>query len=286
MHPKCTVSDKHHFAAGPYIMGVVNVTPDSFSDGGDFFNPDKAIEYGLKLIAEGAHILDIGGESTRPGAQIIEIEEEIRRVVPVIKGLHKAATEQGVQLSIDSRNAKTMRAALKAGAHIINDVSALTHDADAACVVAEAKVPVILMHMRGSPQSMQKKPLYNNVLNDIYEFFEERISFCETHRIDADLLVLDPGIGFGKTLEHNLLILRNIKKFNDLSLPLLLGTSRKSFIAALSQDEPPDDRIAGSLASALWGLSQGVKIIRVHDVRETQQAFKIYQAIESALGES
>ncbi|MCB1651443.1 MAG: dihydropteroate synthase [Alphaproteobacteria bacterium] len=279
-----------HKTDEPQLMGIVNVTPDSFSDGGKFYNSDSAIEHGLKLISEGAHVLDIGGESSRPGAQVVDIESEIRRVVPVIKELKADAVQNNVRISIDTRNAKTMEAALDAGADIINDISALTHDPQSVHVAASAKKPVILMHMRGTPQTMQGNPQYNNVVEDIIDYFKTRISFCETHRIDESLLILDPGIGFGKTLEHNLLILRNIKKFHALGCPLLLGTSRKSFIAALSQKEahnepentPPNERLGGSISSALWGLSQGVQILRVHDVKETLQAIKIYRAISAA----
>lgn len=254
------------------------MTPDSFSDGEDFYSVDKAIEHGLKLASEGAMILDVGGESSRPGAQSVDIDEEIRRVVPVIDGLKGAAP----WISIDTRNARTMAAALKAGANIINDISALTHDPDSVSVVAEAKVPVCLMHMQGTPDMMQKNPQYNNVVKDIYEFLQRRIEFCDTHRIDVSNIIIDPGIGFGKTVQDNLLILSNINKFHGLGAPVLLGTSRKSFIGKTSNDEPADERISGSLASALYGYSQGVQIFRVHDVKEHVQAFKIYDAISSA----
>lgn len=262
----------------PMIMGVVNVTPDSFSDGGQYINPTKAIAHGLSLLEAGADILDIGGESTRPGAEPVTPEEEIARIIPVIEGLQGKAQ----WISVDTRNAITMEAALKAGANIINDVSALTHDKCAADVASEAQVPVILMHAQGTPHSMQNNPIYNNVVEDIYNHLQERISFCETRRVDAKLLICDPGIGFGKTLEHNLLILRNIRRFHDLGVPVMLGVSRKSFIGKLSKDEPPHDRIPGSLSAALWGLSQGAQFYRVHDVAETVQAFKIYQAIAAA----
>ena len=275
---KRTIADSHVFGGGPYIMGVVNVTPDSFSDGGEFLSVDKAIEHGLDLAREGAVILDVGGESTRPGAEAVDIADEIDRIVPVIEGLKGKVP----WVCVDTRNAKTMEAALKAGASALNDISALTHDSQSIYVAAEAQVPIFLMHMQGSPQNMQKNPSYNNVLGDVYEYLQERVSVCETHRIDASLIVCDPGIGFGKTLEHNLIMLRNIKEFQGLGVPLLLGTSRKSFIGKISGDEPPNERIPGSLASALWGLSQGVQIYRVHDVKETVQAFKIYEAILSA----
>lgn len=270
-------SPLHPFAGGPHIMGIVNVTPDSFSDGGHFLSPDKAIEHGLALVQAGATILDVGGESTRPGAQAIDVNEEIRRIIPVIQGLSGAAP----WISVDTRNAKTMQAALKAGANSINDISALTHDSQSVFVASEAKIPVFFMHSQGIPESMQKNPMYNNVVKDILEYLKQRIDFFDTNGIDANMLVCDPGIGFGKTLEHNCLILRNIERFHDLGVPVLLGTSRKSFIAWLSKGEPPEQRISGSIASALWGLSQGVQVFRVHDVRETVQAFKVFEAIYS-----
>ncbi|MCB1721322.1 MAG: dihydropteroate synthase [Alphaproteobacteria bacterium] len=283
MTRKCTavdVSNSHPFAGGPHVMGVVNVTPDSFSDGGKFLNPDKAIVHGLQMVSEGARILDVGGESSRPGAEPIDVEEEIARIVPVIEGL----VGKVPWVSIDTRNAKTMEAALKAGANIINDISALSYDPDSLSVAAGAGVPIFLMHMQGSPRTMQKKPLYHNVVEDVYQYLQQRIELCETHRIDVEMLVCDPGIGFGKTLEHNLLLLRNIKEFHGLGVPILLGTSRKSFIGKISNDEPPDDRLAGSLASALYGYSQGVQIFRVHDVAAHVQAFKVFDAIQNVQG--
>lgn len=256
-------------------MGVVNVTPDSFSDGGHFLNHDKAIEHGLRLISEGADMLDIGGESTRPGAIPVAAAEEKRRILPVIEAL----AGQMRWISVDTRHAETMEVALAAGATIINDVSALRHDPRSVAVIAEASVPVILMHMQGTPETMQKNPKYNNVIKDIHDFFEERIKFCETNRIERENIVLDPGIGFGKTLEQNLLILKNLKDFSDLGCPLCLGVSRKSFIGKLSNDAEAKDRLAGSIAGALWGLSHDVDIMRVHDVRETKQAFDVWRAI-------
>ncbi len=276
---KASVSRKvPPFGDAPLIMGIVNVTPDSFSDGGEFYNKDKAIEHGVTLLEEGAHILDIGGESTRPGAQVVGIQEEIDRVCPVIEGLSKIAPH----ISVDTRNAETMRAALKSGATSINDVSGLTHDPESIDVAASTDVPLFIMHMQGNPQLMQNSPSYENVVDEIYQYFQNSIDILKTKHIEMNRVVLDVGIGFGKTLEHNLLLLRNIKKFHDLGCPLLLGTSRKSFIPSLSRGEPADKRLAGSLSSALWGLSQGVQIFRVHDVAETAQAFKIYEAIESS----
>lgn len=272
------VHDTHVFSGGSHIMGIVNVTPDSFSDGGKYVDPEKAIAHGLRLVEEGAHILDIGGESTRPGSEVVGIDEEIKRVVPVIAGLRGKAK----WISIDTRNAATMEAAIKAGANAVNDISALTHDVNSARVISDAKVPVFLMHMQGTPQTMQKNPIYKNVVEDIFEYLKQRILYCETHRIDAGMIVCDPGIGFGKTLEHNVSLLKNIARFHDLGVPILLGASRKSFIAKLSKNENEEDRLSGSLAAALWGLSQGVQIFRVHDVKETAQAFRVFESMRSA----
>ncbi len=259
-------------------MGVVNVTPDSFSDGGEFLNKDKAIAHGQALLRDGADILDIGGESTRPGAQGVDVEEEIERIVPVIEGLKGAAK----WISVDTRNSKVMEAALKSGANIINDISALSHDSRSVHIVSEAQVPVILMHMQGSPQDMQENPIYNNVVDDICQYLKNRIEYCETHRIKIQNVVLDPGIGFGKMAEDNLLIIRNIKEICAIGAPVLLGASRKSFIGKVLGEEDANQRLYGSLSSALYGLSQGVKLFRVHDVRETAQAFKVYSAISDA----
>lgn len=269
-------------AGDPVIMGVVNVTPDSFSDGGKYISKNKAVEHAHRLIEEGATILDVGGESTRPGAQAVDIQEEIDRVCPVIEELSKFAPH----ISIDTRNAKTMRAAIKAGATAINDISALTHDVDTLYIVKNFDGAVFVMHMQGNPQNMQKSPHYDDIIDDIYKYLQGVINRCATFGIDINRLVIDPGIGFGKTLEHNLLILRNIKKFSDLSMPLLLGTSRKSFIGKLDEGADANQRLGGSLASVLYARSQGVKMFRVHDVKETVQALKIYDAIADSDSES
>ncbi len=265
----------HVLGPFPQIMGVVNVTPDSFSDGGAYIDPEQAIAHGLELLAQGASILDIGGESTRPGARPVSVEEELARVVPVIEGLAGKAQ----WISIDSRNSAVMEAAIEVGANIINDVSGLTHDPRSVEVAAAASCPVILMHSQGQPVDMQENPNYNNVVSEVYSWLENRIRICETHRVDAGMLVIDPGIGFGKTLEHNLLLLRNIKEFLGLKVPIMLGTSRKSFIAAISEGESPEERLGGSVSSVLWGVSQGGQLFRVHDVAATRQAIDIYQAI-------
>ena len=260
---------------GPAIMGVVNVTPDSFSDGGEFYNKNKAIEHGLRLVQEGADTLDIGGESTRPGAEVVEIQEEIDRVCPVIEGLVGKAD----YISIDTRNAATMREAIKCGANIINDISALTYDPESITVAAGCDLPIVAMHSQGTPQDMQLNPQYDSIVTDIIEYFEDQVNRYKTYRIDEKRIVIDPGIGFGKTLEHNLQILGNIKEICDIGVPVLLGTSRKSFIEKIDTSADESQRIGGSLSSALWGVSQGCAMVRVHDVRETAQALKIYRAI-------
>ncbi len=261
----------------PVIMGVVNVTPDSFSDGGECYAPKAALTHGLRLLEQGVHILDIGGESTRPGSAAISIDEELRRVIPVIKALK----EQGAPIiSIDTQNAETMRIGVDNGANLINDISGLHGDPKSVSVVAESGLPVCIMHMQGTPQTMQNNPNYNNILDEVMAFFEERLEFCDSHGVAQNRVILDPGIGFGKTLEHNLTLIKNINKFKDLGCPLLLGVSRKSFIGAISGETNPKERLAGSLAAALYGLDAGVQIFRVHDVKQTRQAFQVHNAIK------
>lgn len=260
------------------IMGIVNVTPDSFADGGLYFDTEAAIAHGRSLIEAGADILDIGGESTRPGALPIGQDEEIRRVVPVIKGL----AGFGVPLSIDTRRAAVMAAATAAGATIINDVSALQHDPASLAAAAKAGVPVVLMHALKNPETMQDDPQYNNVLLDVYDSLEGRIEAAVTAGIPFDRLIIDPGIGFGKTLAHNLELLSGLGVFHGLGAPILLGVSRKSFIARLTGESRAAFRVPGSLAAQLQGVLQGVKIVRVHDVAEMVQAQKTFCAILSA----
>ncbi len=264
---------------GPYIMGIVNVTPDSFSDGGAYYSPEKAIEHGLRLIEEGADILDIGGESTRPGAAPVSVEEEIARVRPVIEGLREAAP----LISIDTYHAATMKAALAAGAGMINDVTALTGDPESLDVIRSTDVPVCIMHMQGDPLCMQEKPNYNNVVVDILDYFHQKIDEYETAGIAKNRLICDVGLGFGKSLDHNLSLIQGLKRFHDLGTPLLIGASRKSFIDGVCNHKTyPQERLPGSLSTVLYALQQGVHIFRVHDVAETRQAFKVWQAIEKA----
>jgi dihydropteroate synthase len=258
-------------------MGIVNVTPDSFSDGGRFLSTDKAIAHALRLAGEGAHILDIGGESTRPGAKPVSPAEEQDRILPVIEGIK--ASGCGAALSADTRCAATMRLCLTAGVEIINDVSALRHDPDSIDIVRKSNCRVCLMHMQGTPETMQENPHYENVVEEVLEFLSNRISTCETAGIAKERLMIDPGIGFGKDQTHNLRLLANLARFKGLGVPVLLGASRKGFIGRVDTGINATDRLGGSIAVALHGLTQGADIIRVHDVAQTRQAFALWQAV-------
>ena len=259
----------------PLIMGILNVTPDSFSDGGKYLTPDRAVVRGLWLADAGADIIDVGGESTRPGADSISGDEERKRILPVIRTL----AEKGVTVSVDTRRAATMRAALDAGAVIINDISALTFDPDSCRVAAESQVPIILMHSPDTHGSTPLNPHYDDVVLDTYDYLEARLAACKAEGIGRDRLIVDPGIGFGKTTADNVAILRELAIFQGFGRPILLGASRKRFIASFGAGESPDDRLAGSLAVALHGLNHGVQILRVHDVRETVQACAAWKAM-------
>ncbi|HEX5957252.1 MAG TPA: dihydropteroate synthase [Hyphomicrobiaceae bacterium] len=259
----------------PGIIGIVNVTPDSFSDGGRWFGTDAAIARGLQLEAEGADILDIGGESTRPGAEPVSVDEELARVVPVVAALAKQVR---VPISVDTRNAEVMRRAADAGARMINDVAALGYGSDSLRVAAEMGLPVVLMHAQGDPRTMQIDPRYDDVVLDVYDWLEARISACETAGIARERIVIDPGIGFGKTLEHNLALLAGLSIFHGLGCPVLLGASRKRFIGRLCGDVPAPERMPGSVAAALLGAAQGAQLLRVHDVAATRQALTVWEA--------
>lgn len=259
----------------PLVMGVVNVTPDSFSDGGDHADTENAIAHSFRLAADGADILDIGGESTRPGAAPVSIDEELSRILPVIEALADA----GLTVSVDTRHAAVMTAALSAGASIVNDVTALTGDADSMGVVAEKDVPVILMHMQGEPGTMQDNPSYADAAMDVRQYLSARIDACVAAGIDKERIAIDPGIGFGKTLEHNLDILGRLHLLSELDCPVVLGVSRKSFIGKITDVKDPKQRLGGSLAAALAGIDQGANILRVHDVAETVQALAVWDAL-------
>ncbi|WP_337995789.1 dihydropteroate synthase [Oleispirillum naphthae] len=262
----------------PHVMGIVNVTPDSFSDGGERIEAETAIAAALAMADAGATIIDVGGESTRPGAAEVPPEEEIRRVAPVVRAL----AERGVCVSVDTRHAATMAAAVEAGARIINDVTALAGDPEALRVARASGVDVVLMHMRGEPQTMQADPVYDCAPFDVFDYLRGRVAACAAAGIERKRLCVDPGIGFGKTMDHNLSILRWLSLYRGLGVPVLLGASRKSLIARVCGDMPPKARLPGSLAIALAGLRGGANIVRVHDVAETVQAVRMQAAIDRA----
>ncbi|HGY1049504.1 TPA: dihydropteroate synthase [Aeromonas salmonicida subsp. pectinolytica] len=253
----------------PHVMGILNVTPDSFSDGGHFSQIERAMAHARQMVSDGATLIDIGGESTRPGAPDVSEQEELDRVIPVVERL---VAELNVMISLDTSKAAVMREGCKAGAHLINDVRALL-EPGALAVAAEADVPVCLMHMQGQPRTMQAEPHYDDLLGEVRAFFDERIAACLAAGIRRQQLLLDPGYGFGKTLAHNYQLLAQQSKLLDYQLPLLVGMSRKSMIGHLL-GRPVDDRLAGSLACALIGMQHGARIIRVHDVRETMDALR------------
>src|SRR4249919_3640953 len=259
----------------PQVIGIINATPDSFSDGGSYGDAATAAEAGANMAAQGAAIIDVGGESTRPGAATVWANDEIERVLPVIKQLAAG----GNAASIDTRKSAVMSAALGAGARLVNDVSALTWDEQSADVVAAAGVPVILMHHQGDPQTMQDDPRYADVLVEVYLCLEERIAAAEAAGIARDKILIDPGFGFGKNVAHNLELMNGLALFHSLGCPLVVGASRKRTIGALSNEAPADQRLGGSIAFALKAVEQGAQIVRVHDVPETVQALKVWRGL-------
>jgi dihydropteroate synthase len=265
----CVISGDH---GRPLVMGIVNVTPDSFADGGDYADADSAIAHGRALHAAGADFIDVGGESTRPGAAPVSVEAELVRVVPVVTALAGA----GVPVSIDTRRAAVMREAVAAGARVVNDVSALTYDPDALEAVAGSQADVILMHMQGSPDTMQNAPRYDDVVLDVYDALAGRVAACEAAGIARSRICVDPGIGFGKTAAHSLALISALAIFHGLGCAVAIGVSRKRFIDAIAGPARPKDRLAGSLAATLAALDQGAQIVRVHDVAETVQAIALW----------
>ena len=258
------------------IMGVLNVTPDSFSDGGRFFDPSAAIARGLVMVEEGADILDIGGESTRPGATPVEAEEELRRILPVIRGLRK---QSRIPISIDTMKARVAAAAVEAGADIINDISGLQHDPDMARVAAESEAGLVLMHLRGTPRTMQQEPEYTDVVAEVCGRLRSAGNAAISAGVAVDRLVFDPGIGFGKTMDHNLALLRALPSFQIYGRPVLLGVSRKSFIGRLLGNTDPLSREAPTIALTAWARQHGVRILRVHAVKENAHALRMMEAI-------
>lgn len=259
----------------PRIMGVLNVTPDSFSDGGRYFHPGAAIAAGLAMAEAGADIVDVGGESTRPGARPTPPDEERRRVVPVVRALSAGQ----VRVAVDTRNASTMEAALNAGAAIVNDISALTHDARSAAVVAAARCPVVLMHMRGMPETMNAQAVYTDVGAEVRDELAAHIAAAEAAGVAPEAIAIDPGIGFAKLAPHSVELLRRLRDLDVLNRPIVVGVSRKSFLGRIAREPEPQRRLAASLAAGLFALVQGAHVLRAHDVAETVQALRVWQAL-------
>ena len=271
----CTNPDKETL-----VMGIINVTPDSFSDGGKFYDSRKALEHASNLIDDGADILDIGGESTRPGAGQISVSEELKRVLPVIENIRSKYPD--ILISIDTTKAIVAQRAIEVGADIINDVSGLSFDIEMPRVIAKLKVPVIIMHMKGNPRNMQVNPEYKDLINDILLFFAEKIKIATSAGIKHNMIILDPGLGFGKTVQHNFHLLSKLNEFNTLGLPIMIGPSRKSFIG-VTLDASVEDRIDGTSAAVSAGIMNGARIVRVHDVRIMKRVVTIVDRIRTAI---
>ena len=258
------------------VMGIVNVTPDSFSDGGKFFSPEVAISHASKLITQGADIIDIGGESTRPGAKQVSESEELKRVIPVIEKIR--TDNPTILISIDTTKASVAKHAVEAGADIINDVSGLSFDNNMIGIVERFNIPVVIMHMKGNPQNMQSNPKYKDIVNEILDFFKMKIKTAIQSGINRSMIILDPGIGFGKTVEHNFELLSRLNEFNVLELPIMIGPSRKSFIG-ITLDLPPEDRVEGTAAAVSAGVMNGASIVRVHDVKSMKRVVRIIEKV-------
>ncbi len=268
----------HTFALGArtLLMGIVNVTPDSFSDGGMFSDADDAVKHGAQMVADGADILDVGGESTRPGSDPVSVDEEMGRVLPVIRGLHEEVPQ--VAISVDTRRSVVARAALDVGAVIVNDITA-AGDAETFRVVRAAQAGLILMHMKGEPKTMQEHPSYTDVVGEVRDFLASRIGSAVAAGIARDRLCVDPGIGFGKDLDHNLALLHEIAAFHELRVPVMVGVSRKRFIGTLTGEQDPAERVEGTAGAVAWCASQGVDIVRVHDVKAMASVVRVVDAI-------
>ncbi len=257
------------------IFGILNITPDSFSDGGDYFSLENSVKRAKQMFDEGADFIDIGGESTRPGADQVDVNNEILRVMPAIQRI----TNLKIPISLDTRNSSTMEFGLSSGVSIINDVSGLKHDLKSVKVISKFQKPIIIMHMPGTPKNMMKKNKYNDVVLDVYDFLENRVSLCEEYGINKSNIILDPGIGFGKDFEQNLSILKNLSIFHAIGCPIMVGISRKRFISNISKEEVPKKRLGGTVSASLIAMNQGVNIHRVHDVSDIVQSIKVFQQI-------
>jgi dihydropteroate synthase len=266
--------------AGPVLFGILNVTPDSFSDGGEFLDPEAAVARAAAMLDEGARVVDVGAESTRPGSDHVSPEEELRRVLPVVRGV--LAARPGAIVSVDTYRAATAAAALEAGALIVNDVTALRGDPGMVDVVAEAGCPVVLMHMLNKPKTMQRDPRYGDVVREVRDFLARRAEYAISVGVEAESVVLDPGIGFGKTLEHNLKLLNNLDVLVELGFPMLVGASRKSFLGRITGSEKTRDRLFGTVATSVVAYERGATLFRVHDVRANREALEVASAIRWA----
>jgi dihydropteroate synthase len=261
----------------PLVMGVLNVTPDSFSDGGRFAAVESAIAQAEKLAADGADMIDIGGESTRPGSQRIEPREQIRRILPVLEA---AASRLPVAWSVDTRSSQVASAAINAGATVINDISAGRDDPPILRLAADRHLPIILMHMQGEPQTMQVNPHYGNVIEEVKSFFLDRMKAAQSAGVNSNQILLDPGIGFGKNINHNLTLIREMNRFTELGRPLVIGTSRKGFIGTISGEPQPNQRLFGTAATVAWSIANGADIVRVHDVEPMIKVLRVIRAIQ------
>ncbi len=265
------------FSEKTCIMGILNVTPDSFSDGGRYFDETSAINKALQMVGDGADIIDIGGESTRPGSEPMPVEEELRRILPVIKSI---AREIKIPVSIDTYKSEIAKRALDAGASMVNDISGLRFDPEMAKVVSDYKVPVVIMHIKGTPKIMQHKPVYDALIPEILEYLRQSITIAGEAGISDNVIMIDPGLGFGKTFEHNLEIIHNLHEFALLEKPVLIGPSRKAFIGKILGDVPPDERLEGTAAAVAISIMNGANIVRVHDVKEMARVAKVADAIK------
>lgn len=278
MKPVTLARDRQLPLDRPHVMGVLNVTPDSFSDGGRFMEPATAVAHAVEMVEQGADIIDIGGESSRPGAEPVTLEDELSRIMPVLTALRKVSS---VPVSVDTYKAEVARTVLNEGADVINDISALRFDPDMATVIAEHDVPVVIMHMLGAPRDMQKNPSYSDCVGAIKAFLQERVDHATDRGIDRSKIIIDPGIGFGKRLEDNLDILARLDEFRSLQLPIAVGASRKSFIGMIRPGpRQANQRLGGSLAAAVIAVANGAEIIRVHDVAETVEALEVLRAMQ------
>ncbi len=268
------------FSEKTFIMGILNITPDSFSDGGSFIKADTAVEHAINMVEEGADIIDIGGESTRPGSDAITVSEELERVIPVIE---KLSGRIRVPISIDTYKAEVAQKAIDAGASIVNDISGLRFDPEMPGVVSRNEVSVVIMHIKGTPKNMQKNPIYGNLIKEIIEYLEESIAIAEKAGVHHEKIIVDPGIGFGKMFEDNLEIINRLSEFRRLGKPLLIGASRKAFIGEVLGDAPVGDRVEGTAAAVAISIMNGADIVRVHDVKEMKKVAKVSDAIKSGV---